>query len=186
LLHDASPEIEAAKAAIKKNVDLADRHLAMFLEFSSPVVAAETLSIDVDSIWKQAIALSLPDEKTVQRTMAPEATHIRSHERILTRILSMGLENAHKHGVAPIYARSFVRDRQIIFEIEDCGTALPMSERARVMRPFERGESARTTPGTGLGLAIANQLAERIDGRIELDGGDRGFVFRLTIETRRS
>jgi two-component system osmolarity sensor histidine kinase EnvZ len=184
LLHDSTPEIEAARAAIKKNVDLADRHLAMFLAFSQPLVEVETQTLEVETIWRQAVALSLPDERAVQLSIAPEARRFRANERVLTRILSMGIENAHKHGTAPIYGRTFVRADQFIFEIEDCGTALPASERARVMRAFERGESSRTTPGTGLGLALASQLAERIDGSVELDAGQHGFVFRLIVKAR--
>jgi two-component system, OmpR family, osmolarity sensor histidine kinase EnvZ len=184
LMNATSRETEEAKAAIKRNVDLADRHLAMFLEFSAPVLAEEKRTVDASSLWRDAIELSMPSAADVQLTIAPNATTIQSHERVLLRILSMGLENANKHGVAPIYARSFVRGNQSVFEIEDCGVALPASERARVMRPFERGESARTTPGTGLGLALASQLAARIDGRIELDEGDHGFVFRMIVERR--
>jgi two-component system, OmpR family, osmolarity sensor histidine kinase EnvZ len=181
LMKDSSPDIEEAKAAIKRNVDLADKHLAMFLEFSQPIPIDESRLIDVHTLWQKAIELSFPERGDVFLSVASETMSIHSHESALLRILSSALENAHKHGVTPIYARSFLQNGHAVFEVEDCGTALPVHERERVMRPFERGESARTTPGTGLGLSLAAQMAQRIGGRVVLDEGKHGFIFRLML-----
>jgi len=37
----------------------------------------------------------------------------------------------------------------------------------RIMQPFERGETARTTQGSGLGLAIVNRIARLHHGTVE-------------------
>jgi signal transduction histidine kinase len=85
--------------------------------------------------------------------------------------------------VAPVFVRraELQRGDRAVFEIEDAGGGLTAAERERVMRPFERGERGRTTPGTGLGLSIAAQIAARLGGRVELDQGPRGLVFRCTL-----
>jgi signal transduction histidine kinase len=45
---------------------------------------------------------------------------------------------------------------------------------------FYRGE-AGSAAGSGLGLAIARELAERMDGRLELVSGDGETRFALTL-----
>ena len=52
-------------------------------------------------------------------------------------------------------------------DVADQGTGLPESQRARVMRPFERGESARSgVTGSGLGLAIVDRIVRRSGGTV--------------------
>lgn len=54
--------------------------------------------------------------------------------------------------------------------VADEGRGLPAEERERVMRPFERGESARSgVTGTGLGLAIVDRIVRRSGGSVTLD-----------------
>ena len=53
--------------------------------------------------------------------------------------------------------------------VADEGMGLDMSQAARVMRPFERGDSARGgTNGTGLGLAIVERIVKRSSGTVDL------------------
>ena len=45
-----------------------------------------------------------------------------------------------------------------------------MSQADRLMRPFERGDSARGgVTGTGLGLAIVDRIVRRSDGTVTLE-----------------
>jgi two-component system, OmpR family, osmolarity sensor histidine kinase EnvZ len=185
LTADLMPEDDAAvasaKAAIKRNVDLADRHLAAFLDFAAPAAADEMAQVDVASLWRESIAMALPDAPPLPLRVDSGIAVLRSNRRLLVRVLACGLENAHKHGRAPIEARCFARERDAVFEIEDAGAGLAPAERARVMRPFERGEHGRTKPGTGLGLALAVQIAARLRGRVEIDQARRGLVFRCIV-----
>jgi two-component system osmolarity sensor histidine kinase EnvZ len=184
LLPDTDAEVANAKTAIKKDVDVADRQLTMFLEFSTPIIPDQLQSLDTSQAWAKATSFSPLISQSVRYEISPEARTVFAYEPLLVRILSMGLENAHKHGAAPIYARSIARDGKWLFEVEDCGkvgASMPASERERIMRPFERGETARTTPGAGLGLTLAAQMAARIGGSVALDQGQHGFIFRLTL-----
>ena len=53
--------------------------------------------------------------------------------------------------------------------VDDAGKGLPAEERERVMRPFERGESARSgVTGSGLGLAIVDRIVRRSGGTVTL------------------
>ena len=57
-----------------------------------------------------------------------------------------------------------------VFTFNDEGPGLDMSQADRLMRPFERGDSARSgTTGTGLGLAIVDRIVRRSEGTVTLE-----------------
>lgn len=57
-----------------------------------------------------------------------------------------------------------------ILTVADEGPGLDMSQADRLMRPFERGDSARGgVTGTGLGLAIVDRIVRRSDGTVTLE-----------------
>ena len=68
-----------------------------------------------------------------------------------------------------------------ILSVADHGKGLPSDQRARVMRPFERGESARSgVTGSGLGLAIVDRIVRRSGGSVELaDSYPHGLLVRV-------
>jgi signal transduction histidine kinase len=59
---------------------------------------------------------------------------------------------------------------RVDLEIEDQGEGIDPQEAARLVRPFEQGESAltRTTEGAGLGLPIVNLLCRAMGGVLRL------------------
>ena len=65
--------------------------------------------------------------------------------------------------------------------MSDEGKGLPAEERERVMRPFERGESARSgVTGSGLGLAIVDRIVRRSGGTVQLGDADpHGLLVRV-------
>jgi two-component system, OmpR family, osmolarity sensor histidine kinase EnvZ len=181
LLPDQDPQVAEARTAIRRNVDTADRHLRAFLDFAAPASTEALGPVDLVALWREAIALAVPEGATPPRLQPGGVQHLHTARRPLLRVLVCGLDNAVQHGGAPIELRALQRDGQAVLEIEDGGPGLPAHERQRVMRPFERGERARTTPGTGLGLALAAQIAQRLGGRVELDQADRGLIFRCVM-----
>lgn len=64
---------------------------------------------------------------------------------------------------------------KLIIHVKDEGEGVADDQLERIMQPFERGETARTTQGSGLGLAIVNRIARLHQGEVEamnhLDGG---------------
>lgn len=57
-----------------------------------------------------------------------------------------------------------------VLTVSDEGPGLDMSQADRLMRPFERGDSARGgVTGTGLGLAIVDRIVRRSDGTVTLE-----------------
>jgi signal transduction histidine kinase len=68
--------------------------------------------------------------------------------------------------------------------VADSGPGISPEEAERIFRPFWSRDGGG---GTGLGLAIANELANALGGRIELDTSvGRGSRFRLILPSRPS
>lgn len=63
----------------------------------------------------------------------------------------------------------------LLISVRDEGNGIADSELERIMQPFERGETARTTQGSGLGLAIVGRIARLHQGSVSVgnhpDGG---------------
>jgi two-component system osmolarity sensor histidine kinase EnvZ len=54
-------------------------------------------------------------------------------------------------------------------------------EAHRLLRPFARGNSARSGEGTGLGLAIVDQVAKAHGGCVEFEQEPEAFTVHLRI-----
>ncbi|MEE4210838.1 MAG: ATP-binding protein [Parvularcula sp.] len=85
------------------------------------------------------------------------------------RALRNLVENARRYsGGAEISVEG--REGMAVFAVRDHGPGIPDSAIARLMRPFERGDTARhsSAGGSGLGLAIARATAEAHGGELRL------------------
>lgn len=73
--------------------------------------------------------------------------------------------------------------KDALLVVADEGRGLPADQRERVMRPFERGEAARSgVTGTGLGLAIVDRIVRRSGGTVMLDSNDpHGLLVRVAF-----
>ena len=78
------------------------------------------------------------------------------------------VENALRHGAPPVEVETALEDGQAVLRVLDRGPGIPEAERDRVLQPFARLDSARSTPGTGLGLAIVDRIARAHGAALEL------------------
>jgi len=67
-----------------------------------------------------------------------------------------------------------------VLEVEDAGPGIREDEQEHLFERFFRLDGTRAS-GSGLGLAIAKQLAELMDGAIELDSAPGRTVFSLVL-----
>ena len=116
---------------------------------------------------------------TVESQIAPNIFVI-AHPLELSRALQNLFTNAMRYGRSEdgmlrlhVKAELSKDGRQAQISVGDEGPGLPEDQRERVMRPFERGESARSgVTGTGLGLAIVDRIVRRSGGTVVLDSMD--------------
>jgi signal transduction histidine kinase len=88
------------------------------------------------------------------------------------------LENALVH--TPEGTRVQVRVEPGLLQVEDDGPGIPEEHTAHVFERFYRAEGRRSS-GSGLGLAIARELAQAMDGSLELESDPGRTVFRLRL-----
>jgi signal transduction histidine kinase len=104
----------------------------------------------------------------------------------VARIVRLLVDNAFRHGGAPVEVRTERRDDLVLLRVLDGGAGVPDAERETIFERFRRGDSS-VTPGFGLGLAIGRELARRMGGELALQAGPPapgeppGARFALTL-----
>jgi two-component system osmolarity sensor histidine kinase EnvZ len=161
--------IAARRASIVRNVDVADRLIASFLDY---VRAAELpLSATVDAVAVARHLLQSRDEPADLLALdAPERLDVpRAHELLLERLLANLVDNAMRHGKPPVRIRLSSDERDAIIDVQDHGPGIAPDARERLTQAFARGDASRGTPGTGLGLAIVQQVVRRMGGTLAFE-----------------
>jgi signal transduction histidine kinase len=92
------------------------------------------------------------------------------------------VENALRHTPegTSVAVRAVANGAQSTLEVSDDGPGIPPDYADHVFERFYRVEGTRAS-GSGLGLAIARELAELMDGRLELESRPGRTVFRLAL-----
>ncbi|WP_241497962.1 ATP-binding protein, partial [Moraxella catarrhalis] len=99
----------------------------------------------------------------------------------IKRLIVNLVNNAIRYGEQPIHliatitppAQNIQNDHifdhypTLVLCVKDEGEGVAEDQLERIMQPFERGESARTTQGSGLGLAIVSRIAHLHQGVVE-------------------
>ena len=74
-------------------------------------------------------------------------------------------------------------DNDLIVSVRDTGPGIPIEYQASIFHAYSRYDNS--IKGAGLGLAISSQIAEKLNGRLELESKlGKGSVFTLYIEAR--
>jgi signal transduction histidine kinase len=97
----------------------------------------------------------------------PAGQYVRADPNDLDRIISNLIDNATKHGAAPITinVQSGSADN-VEIRVADHGPGFPIGFLPRAFDRFTRADTARSTGGTGLGLPIVDTLTERNHGTV--------------------
>jgi signal transduction histidine kinase len=90
----------------------------------------------------------------------------------LAQVLVNLVDNAHRHGGAPVTVRARARPSGgVVLEVEDRGPGLP-ADADRLFDRFARADPARSTSGAGLGLAIARSIVELHGGSLRAEAAE--------------
>ena len=102
---------------------------------------------------------------------------------LLERVVANVLDNALRHGGAPVSARASAHSEHVELRIVDHGRGLRKGMAESAFAPFQRlGGDRDTTPGVGLGLSVAKGFTEAMGGTIRAEdtpGGGLTVVVSL-------
>ncbi|MBK9037130.1 MAG: HAMP domain-containing protein [Myxococcales bacterium] len=190
----ADDELEPAMrrefvATIARNADRIARLVAGLLELerqgTRPEAREPGRAIALAPMVAACVATAAaarPGAAAVAIDVAAELAVRGDHER-LEQIVQNLIDNAHKHGAAPIAVTARADGGRVRLMVADGGAAIAPAQRERVFERFYRGAAARRGEGSGLGLAIARAAAEAMGGTLAVvDGPGGGTAFALELE----
>jgi two-component system, OmpR family, sensor kinase len=129
----------------------------------------------------RALAAGRGSRITLVRAPDPVPNAVADEQRV-QQIGRALLDNAIRHTPNGTEVRvAVVAENGVVrLDVSDNGPGIDDETAVHLFERFYRGE-ATTAPGSGLGLAIARQLAERMDGRLELSPEGEWTRFSLTL-----
>jgi two-component system osmolarity sensor histidine kinase EnvZ len=176
--------IAARRTSIVRNVDVADRLIASFLDYVRAAELPLASTVDVAAIARRL--LQSRDEPVDQLALAaPERLDLpHAHELLLERLLANLVDNAMRHGKPPVLIRLRSEGGSVVIDVEDHGPGIAPEARERLTQAFARGDASRGTAGTGLGLAIVRQVVQRMGGTLSFESVAGAPCVRVRLPAR--
>jgi two-component system osmolarity sensor histidine kinase EnvZ len=166
---------------IVREVEHADRLVGSFLDF----VAADELALD-EVVDLAALARNCAAEFSwLEQPPTVDAParldYGPANGLLLQRAISNLIDNAYKHGRAPVRVTLRKDTDGVCIQVDDHGDGMEQGAALRLTEAFARGDDSRSVPGTGLGLAIVRQVANRLGGQMRFERIDSGQRVRVTL-----
>jgi len=162
------------KSGVAQDISDIDGAIGQFLDFARPVDAeAVAGNSDLNALARSVIERYLRSGRTVQFTPAP-LPPLPLRAQAMQRVLANLIDNALRHGGGSAEVVTGLQETGAWLEVLDRGPGIPAADAQRMLQPFTRMDSARSTSGTGLGLAIVDRITRLHGGTIRLlprDGG---------------
>ena len=173
---ELSPLPDPVREAMIGDLEQLDSIVRQFLEYARPVPSSGSARVDLAQLAREAIARNrlehLPNCRLEQGITLPVCAI--GHATELDRALDNLILNALRYGRGDdgeLRLRIEVRldHGEAVMAVIDGGPGIPTDQIGRLLRPFERGDTARTDAGgAGLGLAIVDRIARLHQGRLVL------------------
>ena len=175
------------KAGMIEDIADMDNIIHQFLDFVRGVEGEPTKMIDINMLLtalaeRQSRAgrnLNLKLSSTYLIPLRPLA---------MQRLLDNLVGNAYSYSKGEVSVESIITAEKIVISVLDNGPGIPVEHAQRLLRPFERMDSARNKNegGSGLGLAICNRIAKLHRGSLELlNRPTGGLEARLSLPIQR-
>jgi two-component system osmolarity sensor histidine kinase EnvZ len=166
-----------ARSNMVSDLEQIDQIVAQFLDYARTDTSRPREDVDLSALLAQALAASrLPQDPTAAIEQRIDAgVHINGLGVELTRAIANLLANADRYGRDPASSRLeltvslHAAADSIELRIADRGPGVPEDRFDELLRPFVRGDSARSgVAGAGLGLAIVARVARLHGATISL------------------
>lgn len=162
-----------------------DNIIHQFLDFVKGVEGEPTQMIDVNTLLQAVHDRQLRAGRDLVVQLAP-TYFIPIRPLAMQRLLDNLVGNAYTYGNGQVRIASKVTAEYVLISVFDNGPGIPESHAEKLLRPFERLDTARSNAGgSGLGLAIADRIAKQHHGKLELiNRPEGGLEARLSIPVK--
>ena len=171
-------------ASLTRSIAELDAIVGQFLDFArgddAAMLPAERASLE--SLARE-IAASFADHGQALELEAAAAPPLPMRVALVRRAVVNLVENALRHGRAPVALRTGSDARWAWIEVADTGEGIAAADIESVKQPFRRAGSARHgASGAGLGLAIVERIARSHGGALDLlPVSPHGLLARLRL-----
>ncbi|MDP3743443.1 MAG: ATP-binding protein [Methylotenera sp.] len=178
------PDENCASLKIGMIQDIADMDniIHQFLDFVKGVEGEPTQMIDINTLLQALHDRQARAGRDLVVQLAP--TYIVPIKPLaMQRLLDNLVGNAYAYGHGQVRVASQITADYIVISVFDNGPGIPASHVKKLLKPFERLDTARSNAGgSGLGLAIADRIAKLHHGKLELINRlEGGLEARLSI-----
>ena len=192
---EMSPMSDEQRSAIDQDLSQVDQTIGQLLQYAKPANELPARAVNLLEVIQDVI-------HQIQATLANTRDHLRFRARTQAyclidredfgRCLTNLLENARRYGKSAqgtdcIEIAVQSRGDRLHVDVRDRGPGIANHDIDRLLRPFSRGEAARTGgAGCGLGLAIVERLLAHAGGRLRLLPREAGgLIARMDLPRAR-
>ena len=181
-----------ARQAIDEDLAQINHSIGQLMEYARPAGQVPEAGIDVSRVLQDLFERERSHTESLggelKADIAP-GLQARISANDLKRIVSNLIENARRYGRstgddrAHITLSAYQVGNLLRIDVQDQGVGIPHADIQRLLRPFARGETARTgVSGAGLGLAIVERLLGQVGGKFEvISNPSQGLLARIEI-----
>jgi two-component system, OmpR family, osmolarity sensor histidine kinase EnvZ len=157
------------KSGMIEDIADMDNIIHQFLDFVRGVEGETTRMMDINDLLKSLAERQSRSGRQLEIRLGPTYL-IPIRPLAMQRLLDNLVGNAYAYTKDKVIVESKITAEKIIISVLDHGPGIPPEHAERLLRPFERLNSARTKNegGSGLGLAICNRIAKLHGGSLEL------------------
>lgn len=157
-----------------------ERIVRQFNDFLQGGAGPEAARIAIGEIVEQSIAPHRSLGRDVAATL-PVDGGPRVPPLALRRVLDNLVDNAFRHGRAPVRVLAREDGDELVVEVTDAGPGIPAAAGGAALAPFTKLDPSRGRGGCGLGLAIVRQIVGGLGGEVELGGAPGAFTVRVRL-----
>ncbi|MFZ9407110.1 MAG: ATP-binding protein [Burkholderiaceae bacterium] len=174
---EMAPLSDQTRGALDQDLRQIEERIGQFIDFARPESQGPWDALDLSNALTDIVNRigRSADENPPQIELVIEpGLAWRGPQATLERIVQNLLLNAMLHGTdqegkATLTLKAQRDGDRVRLDIQDRGPGVSSTDLERLVRPFERGDRARSgANGSGLGLAIVRQLARRHGGDLQL------------------
>jgi two-component system osmolarity sensor histidine kinase EnvZ len=176
---------DAMKAGMIQDIEDMDSIIRQFLDFVRGLEGETEQKEDLNALIQSTADRYARSGKTLHLNLG-NIPEILLRPLAMQRLLGNLIDNAFAYGGKKVEIMTRNQNGLITLSVLDDGPGIPEKEMDRLLRPFERLDSARGQDGgSGLGLAISDRIARLHGGNLSLHNREnRGLEVRITLSRK--